>query len=124
MEIIVILGILILIFYMVFILFRTTKHLNPLFFNPIVLIIIVIVILLVTFHNQVIGIIMLIAFGLILYLNRRQYEGFRIVEDDNVQKIVEFEDDSLLSTLQNDEEAVVGVWACSTLGKEMGLNKG
>jgi len=124
MEIIVILGILILIFYMVFILFRTTKHLNPLFFHPVILIIIVIVILIVTYHNNMIGFLMLISFGLILFLNKRKYEGFEVVEDDDVQKIVEFEDDSLLSTLQNDEEAVVGVWASSTLGREMGLNKG
>ncbi len=124
MEIIVILGILILIFYMVFILFRSPKHLNPLFFHPVILIIIVIVILIVTYHNNMIGFLMLISFGLILFLNKRKYEGFEVVEDDDVQKIVEFEDDSLLSTLQNDEEAVVGVWASSTLGREMGLNKG
>lgn len=124
MEIIVILGILILIFYMVFILFRSPKHLNPLFFHPIALTIIALVILLVTYHNNTVGVIMLIGFWLILYINRKQYEGFRVVEDDNVQKIVEFEDDSLLSTLQNDEEAVVGILASSTLGREMGLNKG
>ena len=40
-----------------------------------------------------------------------------------VDKVVEYDDDSLLGKLRNDEDDVEGVWGCSSLGKNMGLCK-
>lgn len=122
MEIIGMIGVLI---FIIYILFRGPKYLNPIFYNPVFLVVLVLATGIVFTKSQLLGAMLLFVFILILYgmYKRKVVENFDIVED-NVDKIIEFDDDSLLGSLQNDEKNVEGVWASSVLGKEMGMNKG
>jgi hypothetical protein len=67
----------------------------------------------------------LVAYSLTYYLlyKKEISETFDVVENTSFTQL-QVEKDSLLAGLENDEDQVDGVWACSLLGKEMGLNKG
>ena len=122
MEKLIMPGLLILIAFLI--LLVSPKHLLDNFRQPIFLIILIIIIATFLSFNKIIGLLLVIVFVAFIFLSRKYYENFHVVEDDNVQKIVEFEDDSLIAELQNDEDNVTGVWSSSPLGKEMGMSKG
>lgn len=122
MEKLILPGLLILIAFLI--LLVSPKHLLDNFRQPIFLIILIIIIATFLSFNKIIGLLLVIVFVAFIFLSRKYYENFHVVEDDNVQKIVEFEDDSLIAELQNDEDNVTGVWSSSPLGKEMGMSKG
>lgn len=122
MEKLILPGLLILIAFLI--LLVSPKHLLDNFRQPIFLIILIIIIATFLSFNKIIGLLLVIVFVVFIFLSRKYYENFHVVEDDNVQKIVEFEDDSLIAELQNDEDNVNGVWSSSPLGKEMGMSKG
>ena len=122
MEKLILPGLLILIAFLI--LLVSPKHLLDNFRQPIFLIILIIIIATFLSFNKIIGLLLVIVFVIFITLSRKYYENFHVVEDDNVQKIVEFEDDSLIAELQNDEDNVTGVWSSSPLGKEMGMSKG
>ena len=117
MEIILVIIVLILIFITIF---QSPKDLKELLNNPLLLIIIVITIGTITAYSRLLGILLIILLAL-SYMNQN-IEKFDIVEND-VDKVIEYTDDSFIMSLQNDEDAVTGVWGCSTLGKDMGLCK-
>lgn len=125
MEIISIIGLTLIIIYMLFMLFRAPKDFNPITEQPLTLIFAVIIIAIVASFNKYLGLLLFLALiltGFIVHKKDEKKESFDIVED-NVDKVVEFEDDSLLSSLRNDEDLVTGVWGGSYLGKTMGLNR-
>ena len=101
--------------------FRSPKDLNNLLHNPIIQIFLLLIIIYISFFNRILGLLLIILY--LLFYFRQYIETFDIVEDDGVDKVVKYTDDSFLSELQNDEDAVTGVWGCSTLGKNMGLCK-
>ena len=60
----------------------------------------------------------LVILSIILISNKN--EGFSVVEDD-VEKIITIQDNSLLNKLNQKEEVVKNIWGCSEFGKEMKL---
>lgn len=64
----------------------------------------------------VFAILVILSIILISYKN----EGFTVVEDD-VDKIITIQDNSLLSKINKKEEVVKNIWGCSEFGKEMKL---
>ena len=62
----------------------------------------------------------LIILIIILIIIRCKNEEFSVVEDD-VEKIITIQDNSLLSKLNRKEEIVKNIWGCSEFGKEMKL---
>jgi hypothetical protein len=62
----------------------------------------------------------LISLIIILIIIRCKNEEFSVVEDD-VEKIITIQDNSLLSKLNQKEEIVKNIWGCSEFGKEMKL---
>jgi hypothetical protein len=62
----------------------------------------------------------LISLIIILIIIRCKNEEFSVVEDD-VEKIITIQDNSLLSKLNRKEEIVKNIWGCSEFGKEMKL---
>jgi len=116
MEIILVIIVLILIFISIFQSPKDLQFLN----NPLIIIIIVISIGTITAYSRLLGILLIILIAL-SYMNNN-IERFDVVEND-VDKVIEYTDDSFIMSLQNDEDAVTGVWGCSTLGKDMGLCK-
>jgi len=114
--------VLIIVFFIIILLiFLSPKDLNYLIYNPFIRLTILAIIIYISFKNNLIGLLLLILF--LLFYFRKYIETFDVVEDDDVDKIVKYTDDSFLSELYNDEDAVTGVWGCSTLGKTMGLCK-
>ena len=71
---------------------------------------------------KVTGIILgiLLGFLLIKIIVRCRKEYFSVVEDDS-DKIITIEDNSLLSKINQKEEVVKNIWGCSEFGKEMKL---
>jgi hypothetical protein len=65
-----------------------------------------------------VGILVLIL--IILIINSYKNEKFLVVEDD-IDKIIKIEDDSLLSKINQKEEIVQNIWGCSEFGKELKL---
>jgi len=122
MNIYSLICILIIFSYLLILLFSAPKDLNPFLKHNISTLIIILISITLVYYERLIGFILFIAVILVILCKRKNIEHFDIVEDD-VDKIVEFEDDSLLGKLQNDEDYVTGVWSSSTLGKEMGLNR-
>ena len=60
----------------------------------------------------------LILLSIILIYNKN--EGFTVVEDDT-DKIISIQKDSLLDKINQKEEIVKNIWGCSDFGKEMKL---
>jgi len=57
---------------------------------------------------------------IILFIIRCNIEKFSVVED-NTQKIITIQDNSLLNKISKKEEVVKNIWGCSEFGKEMKL---
>ena len=62
----------------------------------------------------------LIGLIIILIIIRCKNEEFSVVEDD-IEKIITIQDNSLLRKLKQKEEIVKNIWGCSEFGKEMKL---
>jgi len=60
----------------------------------------------------------LVILSIILIYNKN--EGFTVVEDDT-DKIISIQKDSLLDKINQKEEIVKNIWGCSDFGKEMKL---
>lgn len=60
----------------------------------------------------------LVILSIILIYNKK--EGFTVVEDDT-DKIISIQKDSLLDKINQKEEIVKNIWGCSDFGKEMKL---
>jgi hypothetical protein len=60
----------------------------------------------------------LIILSIILCLNKD--ENFTVVEEDT-QKMIKIENDSLLNKINQKEEIVKNIWGCSEFGKELKL---
>jgi len=60
----------------------------------------------------------LVILSIILIYNKN--EGFTVVEDDT-DKIISIQKDSLLDKINQKEEIVKNIWGCSEFGKEMKL---
>ena len=60
----------------------------------------------------------LVLLSIILIYNKN--EGFTVVEDDT-DKIISIQKDSLLDKINQKEEIVKNIWGCSDFGKEMKL---
>lgn len=60
----------------------------------------------------------LVILSIILFYNKK--EGFTVVEDDT-DKIISIQKDSLLYKINQKEEIVKNIWGCSDFGKEMKL---
>ena len=60
----------------------------------------------------------LVIVSIILFYNKN--EGFSVVEDD-VDKIITIQDNSLLDKINQKEEVVQNIWGCSDFGKELKL---
>jgi len=60
----------------------------------------------------------LVILSIILFYNKK--EGFTVVEDDT-DKIISIQKDSLLYKINQKEEVVKNIWGCSDFGKEMKL---
>ena len=60
----------------------------------------------------------LVIITIILIFNNN--EGFTVVEDD-VDKIITIQDNSLLDKINQKEEVVKNIWGCSDFGKELKL---
>ncbi len=58
----------------------------------------------------------LILLSIILIYNKN--EGFTVVENDT-DKIISIQKDSLLNKINQKEEVVKNIWGCSDFGKEM-----
>ena len=118
-------GILIFIIYCLVILLYMSKKYRYFFINPIVQLILLMVGILLATHCRFFGMLYLVAYSLTYYLlyKKEISEAFSVVENTSFTQL-QFEKDSLLDGLENNEDEVDGVWACSVLGKEMGLNKG
>ena len=118
-------GILIFIIYCLVILLYISKKHRYFFINPIVHLILLMVGILLATHCRFFGMLYLVAYSLTYYLlyKKEISEAFSVVENTSFTQL-QIEKDSLLDGLENNEDEVDGVWACSVLGKEMGLNKG
>ena len=118
-------GILIFIIYCLVILLYMSKKYRYFFINPIVQLILLMVGILLATHCRFFGMLYLVAYSLTYYLlyKKEISETFSVVENTSFAQL-QIEKDSLLDGLENNEDEVDGVWACSVLGKEMGLNKG
>jgi hypothetical protein len=118
-------GILIFIIYCLVILLYISKKHRYFFINPIVQLILLLIGILLATHCCFFGMLYLVAYSLTYYLlyKKEISEAFDVVENTSFTQL-QVEKDSLLAGLENDEDQVDGVWACSLLGKEMGLNKG
>ena len=57
---------------------------------------------------------------LLIILISNKNEGFSVVEDDT-QKIITIQKNSLLDKINQKEEVVKNIWGCSEFGKEMKL---
>jgi hypothetical protein len=66
----------------------------------------------------VIAFVILVILSIILISYKN--EGFTVVEDD-VNKIITIQDNSLLNKINQKEEVVKNIWGCSEFGKEMKL---
>ena len=62
----------------------------------------------------------LILLSIILIIIHCKNEGFTVVEDD-IDKIISIQKDSLLDKINQKEENVKNIWGCSDFGKEMKL---
>jgi hypothetical protein len=60
----------------------------------------------------------LVILSIILISNKN--EGFSVVEDDT-DKIITIQDNSLLDKINKKEEVVKNIWGCSDFGKELKL---
>jgi hypothetical protein len=60
----------------------------------------------------------LFVFSIILIIIKYRIEKFSVVEEDT-DKIIKIQDDSLLSKINQKEEVVKNIWGCSDFGKEM-----
>ena len=60
----------------------------------------------------------LVILSIILIYNKK--EGFTVVEDDT-DKIISIQKDSLLDKINQKEEIIKNIWGCSDFGKEMKL---
>jgi len=60
----------------------------------------------------------LVILSIILIYNKN--EGFTVVEDET-NKIISIQKDSLLDKIKQKEEIVKNIWGCSEFGKEMKL---
>jgi hypothetical protein len=60
----------------------------------------------------------LVILSIILISNKN--EGFSVVEDDT-EKIITIQDNSLLNKINQKEEVVKNIWGCSDFGKELKL---
>ena len=60
----------------------------------------------------------LVILSIILISNKN--EGFSVVEDDT-EKIITIQDNSLLDKINQKEEVVKNIWGCSDFGKELKL---
>jgi len=60
----------------------------------------------------------LVIISIILICNKN--EGFTVVEND-VDKIISIQENSLLYKINQKEEVIKNVWGCSEFGKEMKL---
>ena len=60
----------------------------------------------------------LVILSIILISNKN--EGFSVVEDD-IEKIITIQDNSLLDKINQKEDFVKNIWGCSEFGKEMKL---
>ena len=118
-------GILIFIIYCLVILLYMSKKYRYFFINPIVQLILLLIGILLATHCCFFGILYLVAYSLTYYLlyKKEISEAFDIVENTSFTQL-QIEKDSLLAGLENNEDEVDGVWSCTVLGKEMGLNKG
>lgn len=118
-------GILIFIIYCLVILLYMSKKYRYFFINPIVQLILLMIGILLATHCCFFGMLYLVAYSLTYYLlyKKEISEAFDVVENTSFTEL-QIEKDSLLDGLENNEDEVEGVWACSVLGKEMGLNKG
>lgn len=62
----------------------------------------------------------LILLSIILIIIRCKNESFTVVEDD-IDKIISIQKDSLLDKINQKDEIVKNIWGCSDFGKEMKL---
>lgn len=60
----------------------------------------------------------LVILSIILISNKN--EGFSVVENDT-EKIITIQDNSLLNKINQKEEVVKNIWGCSDFGKELKL---
>ena len=60
----------------------------------------------------------LVILSIILISNKN--EGFSVVEDDT-EKIITIQDNSLLDKINQKKEVVKNIWGCSDFGKELKL---
>lgn len=60
----------------------------------------------------------LVILSIILISNKN--EGFSVVEDDT-EKIITIQENSLLDKINQKEEVVKNIWGCSDFGKELKL---
>jgi hypothetical protein len=60
----------------------------------------------------------LVILSIILISNKN--EGFAVVEDDT-EKIITIQENSLLDKINQKEEVVKNIWGCSDFGKELKL---
>ena len=118
-------GILIFIIYCLVILLYMSKKYRYFFINPIVQLILLMVGILLAIYCRFFGMLYLVAYSLTYYLlyKKEISEAFSVVENTSFDEL-QVEKDSLLAGLENNEDEVDGVWSCTVLGKEMGLNKG
>jgi len=118
-------GILIFIIYCLVILLYMKKKYRYFFINPIVQLILLMVGILLAIYCRFFGILYLVAYSLTYYLlyKKEISEAFSVVENTSFNEL-QVEKDSLLAELEDNEDQVDGVWSCTVLGKEMGLNKG
>jgi hypothetical protein len=81
--------------------------------------------ILLAIYCRFFGMLYLVAYSLTYYLlyKKEISEAFDVVENTSFTQL-QIEKDSLLAGLENNEDEVDGVWSCTVLGKEMGLNKG
>jgi hypothetical protein len=69
---------------------------------------------------KVMGITLGILIILFIILISNKNEGFSVVEDDT-DKIITIQDNSLLSKINQKEEIFKNIWGCSDFGKELKL---
>jgi hypothetical protein len=62
----------------------------------------------------------LVILSIIIIIIHYKKEGFTVVEDDT-DKIISIQKDSLLEKINQKEEVVKNIWGCSEFGKEMKL---
>jgi len=120
-----ILGILIFIIYCLVILLYMSKKYRYFFINPIVQLILLMIGILLATHCCFFGMLYLVAYSLTYYLlyKKEISEAFSVVENTSFDEL-QVEKDSLLAGLEDNEDEVEGVWSCTVLGKEIGLNNG